>query len=231
MFGCRTGALAEYVSARDCVALKPAHVSFEEAAAVPLAGITALQGLRDHAKVQPGQRVLVNGASGGVGTFAVQIAKAMGAHVTAVCSTRNVERAALLGADRVIDYTREDFTRSNERYDVLFDVAGSRKWRECARVLDPAGILVMAGVPMADTAFGPIGHIVRMRLGAMLARRRAANFMARMTRDDLSALRDLLEEGKLHPVVEHRYDLGDAADAFALMGEGHAQGKLVVMVR
>jgi NADPH:quinone reductase-like Zn-dependent oxidoreductase len=231
VFGCRTGAFAEYVSPRSAVVQKPAHLSHEEAAAVPVAGVTALQGLRDHARVRPGQRVLVNGASGGVGTFAVQIAKAMGAHVTAVCSTRNVERAELLGADRVIDYSRHDFTRSSERYDVLFDVAGSRSWRECRRVLEPDGILVMAGVPMADSVLGPISHIARMRLGAMLARRHAVNFMARVTKADLAALRDLLEEGKLHPVVERRYDLGETADALAHMGEGHAQGKLVVMVR
>ncbi len=231
VFGCRNGALAEYVSVRVGVVRKPAQVSFEEAAAVPMAGLTALQGLRDHAKVEPGHRVLVNGASGGVGTFAVQIAKALGAHVTAVCSTRNVERAALLGADRVIDYTREDFTRSNERYDVLFDVAGSRRWSECARVLEPEGVLVMAGVPMADSVLGPIPHIVRMRLGAMLARRRAVNFVARVTKEDLEVLRDLLDEGKLHPVVERRFDLEETADAYALMGQGHAQGKLVVLVR
>src|SRR3954447_5085807 len=229
--GCGAGAFGEYVSVRAGVVRKPAHVSFEEAAAVPVAGLTALQGLRDVAKLEPGQRVLVNGASGGVGTFAVQIAKAMGAHVTAVCSTRNVERAHLLGADRVIDYTHEDFTRSNERYDVLFDVAGSRPWRDCARVLEPEGVLVMAGVPMANSVLGPIGHIVRMRLGAMLARRRAVNFMSRVTKADLATLRDLLEEGKLHPVVERRYDLGETAEALAHMGEGHAQGKLVVMVR
>jgi NADPH:quinone reductase-like Zn-dependent oxidoreductase len=172
-----------------------------------------------------------NGASGGVGTFAVQIAKAMGAHVTAVCSTRNVERAELLGADHVIDYTQEDFTRSTERYDVLFDVAGGRSWRECTRVLAPTGVLVMAGMPMANGLLGPIFHIVRMRLGALLARRRAANFISRVTKEDLAVLRDLLDEGKLNPVVERRYDLGDAGDALRHMGEGHAQGKLVVMVR
>ncbi len=231
VFGCRTGAFAEYVSVRVGVARKPAHVSFEEAAAVPVAALTALQGLRDHAKLQPGQRVLVNGASGGVGSFAVQIAKAMGAHVTAVCSPGNVERTLLLGADTVVDYTQEDFTKSKERYDVLFDVAGSRTWRDCRRVLEPGGILVMAGVPMANSVLGPIGHILRMRLGALLARRRATNFMSRVTNDDLAALAHLLEEGKLHPVVERRYDLGDTADALAHMGEGHAQGKLVVMIR
>jgi NADPH:quinone reductase-like Zn-dependent oxidoreductase len=231
VFGCRTGSFAEYVSVRVGVVRKPAHASFEEAAAVPVAGLTALQGLRDAARLQPGQRVLVNGASGGVGTFAVQIAKAMGAHVTAVCSTRNVERAQLLGADHVIDYTQEDFTRSNERYDVLFDVAGSRSWREYARVLAPTGIFVMAGMPMTKGLLGPIVHVARMRLGALLAHRRAANFMSRVTKEDLAVLRDLLEEGKLNPVVERRYDLGDAADALRHMGEGHAQGKLVVMVR
>jgi NADPH:quinone reductase-like Zn-dependent oxidoreductase len=231
VFGCRTGAFAEYVSVRVAVVRKPAQVSFEEAAAVPVAGVTALQGLRDHAKLEPGQTVLVNGASGGVGTFAVQIAKTLGAHVTAVCSTRNAERARLLGADRVIDYTEDDFTRSGDRYDVLFDVAGSRSWRECRRVLARDGVLVMAGAPTGGAVLGPLGHIVGTRVGALASGRRAVTFMARVTKDDLGVLGDLLEDGKLNPVVERRYDLGDTADAFAQMGEGHAQGKIVVMVR
>jgi NADPH:quinone reductase-like Zn-dependent oxidoreductase len=230
VFGCRTGGFAEYVSVRIGITRKPAHVDFAEAAAVPIAGLTALQGLR-RARVQPGQTVLVNGASGGVGTFAVQIAKTLGADVTAVCSTRNVERALLLGADRAIDYTREDFTRSGARYDVVFDVAGSRAWREVRRVLAPDGVLVMAGAPTGGPVLGPLGHILRTRLGALVARRRVLNYTTKVTREDLDVLRGLLEEGALNPVVEHRYDLGETGDALRRMGEGHAQGKLVVMVR
>src|SRR5207249_2960596 len=147
VFGARTGAFAEYVCARKAVALKPANVTFEEAAAVPVAALTALQGLRDKGHVQAGQKVLVNGASGGVGTFGVQIAKALGAEVTAVCSTRNVETVRSLGADHVIDYTQEDFTRSGRRFDLMFDVAGSKSWSECRRVLEPEAMVVIVGAP------------------------------------------------------------------------------------
>src|SRR5205823_878187 len=147
VYGCESGAFAECVVTTKAVERKPANLSFEEAAAVPLAGFTALQGVRDHAVVQPGQKVLVNGASGGVGTFAVQIAKALGAEVHAVCSTRNVEQARELGADRLFDYTSEDFTRSGERYDVLFDNAGNRSWSSMRRVLAPHGTVVLVGGP------------------------------------------------------------------------------------
>ena len=229
VFGARTGAFAEYVCARDAVALKPANATFEQAAAVPVAGLTALQGLRDKGNVQPGQKVLVNGASGGVGTFAVQVAKALGAEVTAVCSSRHVDLVRSLGADRVVDYTREDFTRSGERYDVIFDNAGSRSWRECGRVLSPEGTIVLVGGPKSRV-LGPLGHVVRMLLRSRLSKRKAVFFISKLNRDDLAVLSDLIEAGKVTPVVEKTYELGEIADALRYMGEGHAQGKVVVRV-
>ena len=228
VFGARTGAFAEYVNARDTVVPKPAGVSFEEAAALPVAALTALQGLRDRAQLQSGQKVLVNGASGGVGTFAVQVAKALGAEVTAVCRTRNVEQARAIGADHVVDYTREDFTRSDRRYDVLFDVAGSRSWRECKRILNPEAVLVMAGAPKGNPMTGPLSHLAAVRLASLGSSRKVVFFIAKFNRPDLKYLVELLEGGAMKSVIERTYDLGDLADAMRHMGEGHAQGKLVV---
>jgi NADPH:quinone reductase-like Zn-dependent oxidoreductase len=230
VFGGRNGAFADYVCARAGLAPKPANVTFEEAAAVPMAGLTALQGLRDKGQLQQGQQVLVNGASGGVGTFAVQIAKALGADVTAVCSTRNVDQARALGADHVVDYTREDFTRSDRRYDVLFDVAGSRSWSECRRVLAPDGTVVMAGAPKGNRVLGPLGHIAKVRLASLRGSQKAVWFTAKFTREDMAFLGELLESGKVRPVVERRYEFGEIVDALRHLGEGHAQGKLVLTV-
>jgi NADPH:quinone reductase-like Zn-dependent oxidoreductase len=230
VFGARTGALADYVCVRGAVAAKPANLTFEEAAAVPVAAITALQGLRDKGQLQPGQKVLVNGASGGVGTFAVQIAKALDAEVTAVCSTRNVDRARSLGADHVIDYTQEDFTRSDQRYDVILDVAGSKSWSECTRVLNRRAILVIVGAPKGSGLMGPLGHIVKVKLAAVPGSRKAIFFIAKLNKPDLAVLGELLERGKVTPLVERRYELGESADAFRYLGEGHAQGKLVITV-
>jgi NADPH:quinone reductase-like Zn-dependent oxidoreductase len=231
VFGGRNGACAEYVCARArFVALKPAHLTFEEAAAVPTSALTALQGLRDRGKLQPGQKVLINGASGGVGTFAVQIAKALGGEVTAVCSTRNVELARSLGADHVVDYTREDFTRSGERYDLLFDNAGSRSWSECKRVLKPQATVVLVGGQMGGRVLGPLGHVVGMKLAALPGRRKATFFVAKFNPEDLETLRAWLEAGTVRPVVDRRYTLSEVADAFRYMGEGHAQGKVVITV-
>jgi NADPH:quinone reductase-like Zn-dependent oxidoreductase len=229
VFGVRSGAFAEYVCARDAVALKPANVTFEQAAAVPVAGLTALQGLRDKGAVQPGQKVLIHGASGGVGTFAVQVAKALGAEVAAVCSTRNVDLVRSLGADRVFDYTREDFARSGERYDVVFDNAGTRSWRACARVLAPDGTVVLVGGPK-HRVLGPVGHVARMLLRSRLARRRAVFFISKPNRADLDTLRELIEAGKVTPAVERAYPLSEIGEALAYMGEGHAQSKVVVTV-
>jgi len=232
VFGGRSGtsgSFAEYVCAQKGIARKPANLTFEEAAAVPVAALTALQGLRDHGQLQPGQKVLVNGASGGVGTFAVQIAKALGADVTAVCSTRNVEQARSLGADDVIDYTREDFTRSGRRHDVILDVAGSKSWSQCRRVLNPHATLVMVGGPKSRL-LGPLGHIAKVRLAAWRGRQKAVFFIAKWNRPDMDVLREMLESGKVKPVVERRYELSEVADALRYIGEGHAQGKLVINV-
>ncbi len=230
VFGARSGALAEYVTVRDAVVAKPANITFEEAAAVPVAAITALQGLRDKGQLQAGQRVLINGASGGVGTFAVQIAKALGAEVTAVCSTRNVEQARSLGADHVIDYTREDFTRSDERYDLLLDVAGGKSWSQLRRVLTQGAVVVIVGA-QKRRVFGPIGHIVRLRVASLLRRsQKAVFFIAKTNRADMEILRELLETGKVKPVVDRKYELAETADAFRYLGEGHARGKVIVTV-
>ena len=230
VFGGRSGAFAEYVCVRDAVVPKPANLTFEEAAAVPVAAITALQGLRDKGHLQPGQKVLINGASGGVGTFAVQIAKALGAEVTGVCSTRNVDLARSLGADHVIDYTREDFTRSDRRYDLMLDIAGGRSWSECRRVLTPEATLVVVGSQKGTRLLGPLGHMVKMRLASLGSSRKVAFFIAKLTRADMEVLRELLETGKVTPVIDKRYELSDTADAFRYLGEGHAQGKVVVAV-
>jgi NADPH:quinone reductase-like Zn-dependent oxidoreductase len=232
VFGARTGAFAEFVSAREDRAIvpKPANVTFEQAAAVPVAAITALQGLRDKGRLQPGQRVLINGASGGVGTFAVQIAKALGADVTAVCSTRNVEIAPSIGADQVVDYTREDFTQRDGRYDLLLDVAGSRSWSECKRVLTPEATLVLVGGPKTNRLLGPIGHVARLRVGGLLNRRKVVFFIAKLTKTDMELLRSYLEAGMIRSVIDRTYELSEVADAFRYLGEGHARGKIVLTV-
>jgi NADPH:quinone reductase-like Zn-dependent oxidoreductase len=232
VFGGRDGAFAEYVCVREerAVVPKPANVTFEQAAAVPVAALTALQGLRDKGQLQPGQRVLINGASGGVGTFAVQVAKALGAEVTGVCSTRNVDIVRSLGADHVVDYTKEDFTRSDQRYDVMFDVAGSRSWSECRRVLNPQATLVIVGAPKGNRLMGPLSHIVKVRLAAVRGSQKAVFFIAKFNKADMLALRGLLEAGKVTPVIDRSYELSEIADAFRYLGEGHAQGKIVITV-
>jgi NADPH:quinone reductase-like Zn-dependent oxidoreductase len=231
VFGGRNGAFAEYVCARKAVAVKPANVTFEEAASVPVAALTALQALRDKGRIQPGHKVLVNGSSGGVGTFAVQIAKALGAEVTAVCSTKNVDRMQSIGADRVVDYTREDFTRSGARYDVMLDIAGSKSWSDCKRVLAPQAIVVLVGgQKKSSRLFGPLGHVTRMWLGSLASRRKAVFFIAKFNRADMNVLADLLESGKVTPVVERSYPLSETPDAIRHVGEGHPQGKIVIAV-
>lgn len=231
VFGARGGAFAQYVSAKQAVARKPSNLSYEEAAAVPVAALTALEALRDYGKLLPGERVLVNGASGGVGIFAVQLAKALGAaHVTAVCSTRNVEQAGALGADRVIDYTRDDYTRSGERYDLLIDVAGNRSWRENRRVLDPDGRRVLVGMPKGNRLIGPLGRLAWFMVSRQFNRQRQLFFVCKPNRPNLAFLRELIEAGKVRPVVDRVYPLSEVADALETMGEGHVQGKLVVRV-
>jgi NADPH:quinone reductase-like Zn-dependent oxidoreductase len=212
------------------VALKPSNLSFEQAAAVPVAAVTALQALRDNGRIEEGQRVLVNGASGGVGTFAVQLAKALGAEVTGVCSTDKVELVRSLGADQVVDYTEDDFSRDGERYDLILDIAGSRPWSAYKRVLNPEGTLVIVGGSKENRLLGPLGHVIKIRLASVPGSRRTTSFIAKITRPDLELIRDLIEAGKVKPVVERTYALSDVADAFSYLGEGHAHGKLVVTV-
>jgi NADPH:quinone reductase-like Zn-dependent oxidoreductase len=225
---------AEYVSipATGAVVAKPASVTFEQAAAVPVAAVTALQALRDHGRVRQGQKVLINGASGGVGSFAVQIAKAFGAHVTAVCSPRNVDTARTLGADRVIDYTREDFTRRGESYDLMIDIAGNHSWSACKRVLAPTGIMVAAG-GSAHTVWGwnsTIRHLIGVRLASVRGTRKVALFIAKLNKADLLVLQKLLVEGKITPVIDRCYELNRVPQAFNYMGEGHAKGKIIINV-
>lgn len=232
LFGIKGGALAEYVCVRadGPVVPKPANLTFEQAAAVPIAATTALQGLRDKGGIRPGRHVLINGASGGVGTFAVQIAKALGAEVTGVCSTGKVDLVSSLGADHVVDYTRDDFTRDDRRYDVLLDVAGNRSWPDYRRVLEPEATLVQVGGPKSNRLVGPFGHMLRVRLGALRSGRQVTFFLANVNRADLVALGELLESSKVTPVIDRRYELSETAAALAYLGEGHALGKVVVSV-
>ena len=232
VFGATSQAFAEYVSvAQDRgIVAKPENVGIEEAGSVGVAGVTALQALRDHGRLQPHQRVLINGASGGVGTFAVQIAKALGADVTAVCSTRNVELVRSLGADRVVDYTKEDFARDGEPYDLMVDIAGSRPWSDCRRVLKPAAAFVMVGAPKGNVLLGPVSKLIAVRLASVGSKRRVVFFIARITAADLEFLRDLMAEGKLKPVIDRRYELNQIGEAFRYLGEGHARGKITVTV-
>ncbi|RPI93793.1 MAG: NAD(P)-dependent alcohol dehydrogenase [Chloroflexi bacterium] len=232
VYGGRSGAFAEYISIHEQrgIAPKPANLTFEQAAAVPVAALTALQGLRDHGQLQPGQKVLINGASGGVGTFAVQIARAFGAEVTGVCSTGNVDLVRSLGADHVIDYTREDFTRSGRRYDLFLDIAGSRSWSECKRVLNPRAIFVIVGGPKANRWIGPLSHVIKLRLAALRASQKVVFFIANLNKEDLVVMQELLEAGKVTPVIDKRYELSELPEAMRYLGEGHARGKVVITV-
>ncbi|MFY0526563.1 NAD(P)-dependent alcohol dehydrogenase [Archangium gephyra] len=225
------GAFAEYVCAPvDLFAPKPANVTFEQAASVPISGLTALQGLRDAGQLKPGQKVLINGASGGVGTFAVQIAKALGAEVTAVCSTRHVDKVRSLGADRVVDYTREDFARGSERYDVMLDLVGNRALADCRAVLAPKGVFVSSAGSPGGNWIGPIVWMLKVMVAGMAGSQKMTSLMAMPRRDDLLFLRSLIEAGKVTPVIEHRFALSETAAAMRHVAEGHAQGKTVVFV-
>jgi NADPH:quinone reductase-like Zn-dependent oxidoreductase len=232
VFGGRTGALAEYVHVLEdrAIAPKPAGITFEQAATIPVAGLTALQALRDKGQLQAGQKVLVHGASGGVGTFAVTLAKELGAEVTAVCSTANVDIARSLGADHVVDYTREDVTRSGRRYDLVVDVAGGRSWSAFKRILAPEATFVIVGGPKKSRLLGPIGGMARLRLGAIGSRRKVIFFIAKMPPEDLTYLAELVDSGRATPVIDRRYELSEVADALRYMGDGHPRGKVVVSI-
>jgi NADPH:quinone reductase-like Zn-dependent oxidoreductase len=230
VFGTSGGSWAEYTAAREVrLVRKPPNVTFEEAAAVPIAGLTALQALRDHGGVEPGQRVLINGASGGVGTYAVQLAKVLGAEVTAVCSTRNVEQAASLGADRVVDYTKDDFTRIGVLHDLMLDIAGSRPFRQFRRVLTPKATVVVVGGPM-NVRLGPLPHLGGTLFSGLVRSQKVKFFVAQITTEDLAFLADLLEAGKVKSVIDRHYDLNHMSDAFEYFGQGHARAKVVITV-
>jgi NADPH:quinone reductase-like Zn-dependent oxidoreductase len=229
VFGASRGACAEYAcTAESKVALKPKTLTFEQAASAPVAGLTALQGLRDKGRIRPGHEVLINGAAGGVGTFAVQIAKWFGAHVTGVCSTRNLDMVRSIGADQVIDYTREDFTGSGQRYDLVFDCVWNRPASACRRVLNPNGIYVVVGVPTEGRWIGPLGRVLKTFVTSWFGGELVL-FLARIRREDLIALGELMEAGKVTPVIDRRYSLSAVADAVRYLAEGHARGKVVVI--
>jgi NADPH:quinone reductase-like Zn-dependent oxidoreductase len=234
VFGTCVGAFAEYATSKSALGmksalvLKPDNLTFEQAASAPVAAVTALQGLRDKARIQPGHKVLVNGAAGGVGTFAVQIAKSFGADVTGVCSTRNVDMVRSIGADQVIDYTQRDFTKSGQRYDIVFDCNGNHSFSACRRVLNPKGVLVGIGapkdVPMSRLLAGLIGALVL----SVFVSQKMVFFIARVNQQDLARVRDLMATGQVTPVIDRRYPLSETREAFRYMEEGHARGKVII---
>lgn len=226
VFGGRNGAFAEYVAAKELVK-KPANVTFEEAGTIGIAGLTALQGLRDKAGLKPGERILINGASGGVGTMAIQVAKALGADVTAVAGPRNLEQARALGADCVIDRTQANFTRMGERYDVIADVCGGHSLRAIRRALKPEGCLVIVG---AHSSRRQLLHIARIWLAGRFGTQPVKFFVANFNKPDLQALADMLERGQLKPAIDRTYDLAEAPEMLRTFGEGHVRGKLVLTI-
>lgn len=229
VFGTAAGSWAEHATATwTRIAPKPASISFEDAAALPIAALTALQALRDVGKVDAGQTVLVNGASGGVGTYAVQIAKALGADVTAVCSPGNVEQARSLGADRIVDYTKEDFTQSPVRHDVMIDIAGSRSYLKFRRVLTKDAIVVVVGAKMSNSLLGPLKHIVGTKLQSIGRGHKVKFFVAKVNTDDLNQLAEWMQSGRLRSVIDRRFVLSDTTEALRYLGQGHARGKVVI---
>lgn len=225
VFGAVHHAFAEYVVARaDILALKPANLTFEQAAAVPTAGLTALQGLRDAGKVQPGHKVLINGAAGGVGTFAVQIGKTLGAEVTAVCSDRNVEMVRAIGADHVVDYTREDFTRGERRYDLILDNVGNRAFADLRQVLTPRGLIV------PNSGHGGMSYVFKAFLLAPFMRQQGQPLMTKVNGKDMVYLKELIEAGQVTPVIDRTYPLPETPVALGYAAEGHVRGKVVITV-
>jgi NADPH:quinone reductase-like Zn-dependent oxidoreductase len=234
VFGAKRGAVADYicVPADRAAVLKPANVTFEQAGSVAIAALTALQGLRDKGHIQAGQKVLINGASGGVGTFAVQIAKAFGADVTGVCSTRNVDLVKSIGADRVIDYTKEDFTKTDQRYDMIYDLVGNHSFSERRNILKPNGICVLAGVGGAGLHPGMWGRVLgnfATVFKSKFTSQKFVTYIAKLTKDDLNALRELMEAGKVSPVLDRTYKISETQAAVRYLEEGHARGKVVIV--
>jgi NADPH:quinone reductase-like Zn-dependent oxidoreductase len=225
VFGACQATCTEYVcAAEDKFAPKPANLTFEQAAAVPTSAVAALRGLRDAGKVQPGQKVLINGASGGVGTFAVQIAKAFGAEVAGVCSTRNVDMVRSIGADHVIDYTQEDFTQTGQRYDLILDNVASRSFSDLRRVLTPQGIII------PNSGHSGMGYVIKAFVRSAFVRQQGRPFIAIPNNEDLVVLKELIESGKVTPVIDRTYPLSETPEAFRYLDEGHARGKVVITV-
>jgi NADPH:quinone reductase-like Zn-dependent oxidoreductase len=228
VFGACRGAFAEYACASEsALVVKPANVTFEQAASVPIAAFTALQGLRDKGHLQPGQKVLINGAAGGVGTFAVQIAKWFGAEVTGVCSTRNVDMVRSIGADRVIDYTQEDFTKSGQRYDLFFDCVGNHSLLACRRVLNPKGIYILVGGP-GGRWLGPLARMLKTLVLSWFVSQKLVLFLAKPSKEDLIVMHEIMKAGKVTPVIDKRYKLSEVPEAIRYLEEGHARGKVVI---
>jgi NADPH:quinone reductase-like Zn-dependent oxidoreductase len=231
VFGACRGAFAEYGCAPESsLVTKPRNVTFEQAGAVSVAGRTALQGLRDKGQIQAGQKVLVNGAAGGVGTFVVQIAKSFGAYVTGVCSTRNLDMVRSIGADRVFDYTHDDFAKSEQRYDIFFDCFANHSLFACRRVLNPKGIYIAIGGPSGPWMIGLLGRMVTGPVLSGLTSQKFVTFMAKSSKEDLRVLGELMEAGKVTPVIDRRYRLSEVPAAVRYLEEGHARGKVVITV-
>jgi len=226
------GAFAEYAcTLENALVTKPENITFEQAASVPIAALTALQGLRDKGHIQPGQSVLINGAAGGVGTFAVQIAKALGAQVTGVCSSRNVEMVRKIGADHVVDYTQKDFTKSGENYDLIFDLVANHSFVEIRRVMNPNGVFVGAGVVGAPKSIiGMLGGLISTILVSLVVSQRYATFVAKVNTKDLKVIRELMASGKVIPVIDRVFQLSETAEAMRHQDQGHARGKIVISV-
>src|SRR5213594_4351157 len=235
VFGAKNGAVADYICAPAdrAAVLKPANVTFEQAGSVAIAGLTALQGLRDKGHIQAGQKILINGASGGVGTFAVQIAKAFSADVTGVCSTRNVDLVKSLGADRVIDYTKEDFTKTDQRYDVILDNVANRSFSERRNILKPNGICVLAGIGGAGFHPGMWGRVLgnfATVFKSKFTSQKFVTYIAKLTKDDLNVLLDLMQSGKVSSVIDRTYKISETQAAVRYLEEGHARGKVVITI-
>ncbi len=233
VFGGSRGSFAQYVGIResDGVARKPANISHEQMAAVPVAAVTALQALRDQGQLKAGQKVLINGASGGVGTYAVQIGRAMGAEVTGVCSTRNVDMVASLGADRVLDYRNVDFTAGDERYDLIVDTVGNRSLREVLQVLEPQGIYVIVGAPSHDRWLGPLTKLLAAKTYGLFVDQPLKFFISDLNRKDLEELAALMETGRLKSIIDRSYPLAEVPAAITYIEQGHARGKVVISVQ
>jgi NADPH:quinone reductase-like Zn-dependent oxidoreductase len=231
VFGWCRGAFAEYaLASQSALATKPHAVPFEQAASVATAGLTALQGLRDKGRIQPGHQALINGAAGGVGTFAVQIARSFGADVTGVCGTRNADMVRSIGAHRVVDYTQEDFTRSGQRYDLILDCIGNHSLLACQRALNPKGTYVVVGGPGGRWMIGPMSRVITAPVLSRIVGRNLVMHLTRPSQADLGTIRELMEAGKITPVIDKRYRLSDVREAVRYLEQGHARGKVVITV-